>query len=270
MAPLKIAVAGASGRMGRAVIRAIDADAGATLAGALEREGADAIGRDAGQLAGVEATGVPITDSAEEALGEAEAIIDFTAPKATMALAQLAAARALIHVIGTTGLDASQEAQLGVDAERARIVKAGNMSLGVNLLTALVRQASAALGEDYDIEIFEMHHRAKVDAPSGTALMLGEAAAKGRGVDLTEHAVRGRDGMTGARPRGAIGFASLRGGTVVGEHRVILAGPHERVELAHVAEDRALFAGGAVRAALWAREQAPGLYSMADVLGLGE
>lgn len=270
MAPVKIAVAGAGGRMGQAVVRAIDASDGAALAGALERAGAETVGRDACQLAGLEPAGIAITDSAEEALGAAEAIIDFTAPAATMALAQLASARALIHVIGTTGLDASQEAQLAKDGERARIVKAGNMSLGVNVLADLVKRAATALGEDFDIEIVEMHHRAKVDAPSGTALMLGEAAAEGRGISLEEHAVRGRDGMTGARERGAIGFAALRGGTVVGEHRVILAGEHERIELVHVAEDRSIFAGGAVRAALWAREQAPGLYSMADVLGLGE
>ncbi len=270
MAPLKIAVAGAGGRMGQAVVRAIDSVDDAALAGALERAGADTVGRDAGQLAGLEPAGIAITDSAEEALGSAEAIIDFTAPAATMALAQLAAARSLIHVIGTTGLDAGQEAQLKADAGRARIVKAGNMSLGVNLLTALVRQAAAALGEDFDIEILEFHHRSKVDAPSGTALMLGEAAAEGRGISLEDHAVRSRDGMTGARDRGAIGFATLRGGSVVGEHRVVLAGPHERVELAHVAEDRSIFANGAVRAAIWARDRAPGLYSMADVLGLSE
>ena len=172
-------------------------------------------------------------------------------------------------MIGTTGLSAADLAGIESAAWHAPVVRSGNMSLGVNLLAALVRQAARALGQDFDIEIVEMHHRMKVDAPSGTALLLGEAAAAGRGVDLDAHAVRGRDGHTGPRPPGAIGFATLRGGTVIGEHRVLFAGAGERVEFAHMAEDRGIFARGALQAALWARGRKPGLYGMDDVLGIG-
>jgi len=173
-----------------------------------------------------------------------------------------------VHVIGTTGFDAAGEALINDAAAKATIVKAGNMSLGVNLLALLTQKVAAALGEDYDIEIVEMHHRMKVDAPSGTALMLGEAAAKGRGVPLGEKSVRVRDGHTGARKPGDIGFATLRGGSVVGDHTVIFAGDGERIELTHLAADRGIFARGAVKAALWGKGRAPGLYSMADVLGI--
>ena len=185
-----------------------------------------------------------------------------------MELAALAAQARIIHVIGTTGLGAGDIEKIEAAARHAVIVRSGNMSLGVNLLAGLARQVAATLGAEFDIEIVEMHHRMKVDAPSGTALMLGEAAAKGRGVDLASHSDRGRDGIAGARKPGDIGFASLRGGTVVGEHSVIFAGPSERIELTHKAEDRSLFAHGALRAALWARGRKPGHYSMADVLGL--
>jgi 4-hydroxy-tetrahydrodipicolinate reductase len=269
MAPLKIAVAGAGGRMGQAVIRAVAPHKDATICGALDRPDADAIGRDAGSNAGLDPLGIEITGDAEQALGDAEAIIDFTTPDASVALAQLAAAKGLVYVVGTTGLSEEQERGIASAGNSARIVRSGNMSLGVNLLAELVRQAAAALDESFDIEVLEMHHRSKVDAPSGTALMLGEAAAAGRKIALADHSVRARDGHTGARAAGAIGFATLRGGTVVGEHTVILAGPHERLELTHVAEDRSLFANGAVGAALWARDKDPGLYTMADVLGLG-
>ena len=173
----------------------------------------------------------------------------------------------IAHVIGTTGLGAEDEAKIKAAARHAPIVKSGNMSLGVNLLAALVRQAAKALDPDYDVEVLEMHHRSKVDAPSGTALLLGRAAAEGRGIDLETHSVRGRDGITGARRRGDIGFATLRGGSVVGEHSVIFAGDGETIEFTHRATDRVLFARGAVKAALWARDRKPGLYSMADVLG---
>lgn len=264
---LRVAVAGAGGRMGAANIRAVLATPGLTLAAAFDRAGTSAIGRDAGALAGHEPVGVIVTDSPERAL-DADAILDFTAPAASVALARQAAVHGLIHIIGTTGCsDADNAAIAEAAAAGARIVKAGNFSLGVNLLAALVKRAAAALA-DFDIEILEMHHSGKVDAPSGTALLLGEAAAEGRGVSLATHSVRVRDGHTGAREPGVIGFASLRGGTVVGDHSVILAGNGERLELIHRAEDRGLFAQGALRAVLWARDKPAGLYDMADVLGL--
>jgi 4-hydroxy-tetrahydrodipicolinate reductase len=173
-----------------------------------------------------------------------------------------------VHVIGTTGLSEADEAAVKAAARHAGIVKAGNMSLGVNLLVALTRRVAEALDDDFDIEVVEMHHKHKIDAPSGTALMLGAAAAEGRRVDLGSASVRVRDGHTGARKKGAIGFASLRGGNVVGEHSVVFAGEGERIELTHRATDRGIFARGAVKAALWARGKGPGLFSMADVLGL--
>ena len=210
---------------------------------------------------------MPIVDHVEAALALAQGVIDFTAPAASVALARKAAERGLVHVLGTTGLSEDDEAAIRQAAKAgARIVKAGNFSLGVNLLMGLVKKAAADL-PGFDIEILEMHHNRKVDAPSGTALMLGEAAAAGRNVSLKDASVRVRDGHTGAREPGTIGFATLRGGNVIGEHSVIFAGPAERLELRHVADDRTLFAGGAVRAALWAKDQKPGLYSMADVLG---
>jgi len=269
MTDLKIAIAGAGGRMGGALVRAIGTAGGVVVHSAFDRAGNAAIGKDAGSLAGMEPLGIVITDDVGAALAGADAIIDFTVPEASAALARRAAAAGLVHVIGTTGCTPAQETairQAGRDG--ARIVKSGNFSLGVNLLAGLVKQAAAALGADFDVEILEMHHNRKVDAPSGTALLLGEAAAAGRGIELAAHSVSGRDGITGARDRGSIGFAALRGGTVVGEHTVIFAGDSERVELTHRAESRAIFAHGAVRAALWAAERQPGFYSMADVLGL--
>jgi 4-hydroxy-tetrahydrodipicolinate reductase len=267
MADLRIAVAGAGGRMGTAVIRAVSAAGGIAVAAAFDRIGAPAIGRDAGELAGIDALGVPVMDHLEVALAQAQGIIDFTAPAASVMLAKKAAERGMVHILGTTGLSADDEAAIRQAAKAgARIVKAGNFSLGVNLLLGLVRKAAAEL-PGFDVEILEMHHNRKVDAPSGTALMLGEAAASGRNVSLEEASVRVRDGHTGPRAPGSIGFAALRGGNVIGEHHVIFAGPNERLTLSHVADDRNLFAEGAVRAALWARDQKPGLYSMADVLG---
>jgi 4-hydroxy-tetrahydrodipicolinate reductase len=263
---LKVAIAGAGGKMGAANIRAAAATPGITVVAALDRPGAPAIGKDAGELAGLEALGVTIIDDVAAALAGAEAIIDFTAPANSVALAKEAAKRGLVHVVGTTGCSEADDAAIRAAASAARIVKAGNFSLGVNVLLGLVKQAAAAL-PGFDIEILEMHHNKKVDAPSGTALMLGEAAARGRNLDLKTHSVRVRDGHTGPREEGSIGFATLRGGNVIGEHRVILAGPSERIELNHIADNRALFAEGAVRAALWARSQRPGFYSMADVLG---
>jgi 4-hydroxy-tetrahydrodipicolinate reductase len=265
---MRVVVAGAGGRMGRMLIHAIAASKGLTLSGAVDAPDSAVIGRDAGELAGLGANGIKIVGDPAPLLQAADGLIEFTTPAATLALAELTAAAGIVHVIGTTGHSAEEEAAIGQAAKRAIIVKSGNMSLGVNLLAALVKRVAKALDEDYDIEIVEMHHNKKIDAPSGTALMLGHAAADGRGVDLKARSVRGRDGVTGARRAGDIGFASLRGGTVVGEHSVIFAGPAERVELAHRAEDRMIFARGALHAALWARGKKPGLYSMADVLGL--
>jgi 4-hydroxy-tetrahydrodipicolinate reductase len=270
MSDMRLVVAGAGGRMGRAVIKAIAETDGVVLAGAVEAPGAAVIGCDAGELAGLGRGGIAVSGEPPAALAEADGLIDFTTPAATIALAEQSAARGLVHVIGTTGLTPAQEKLVGAAAQRARIVKSGNMSLGVNLIAALVRQVAKSLGDEFDIEILEMHHNRKIDAPSGTALLLGAAAAAGRGIDLTEHSVRVRDGHTGARKAGDVGFASLRGGSVVGEHSVIFAGPHERIELVHKAEDRMIFARGAITAALWALRQKPGLYSMTDVLGLSD
>jgi 4-hydroxy-tetrahydrodipicolinate reductase len=270
MAKLKIAIAGAGGKMGAANIRAVREHPELELVGALDRAGSSAIGQDAGSVAGLNPAGVAITDDLSVALASADALIDFTSPAGSVALAQEAARRGLIHVIGTTGCSAEDDAAIKAAAHAgARIVKAGNFSLGVNTLLGLIEQAAKALPE-WDIEILEMHHNKKVDAPSGTALMLGEAAAKGRGVDLAEQSVRSRDGHTGARVKGTIGFATLRGGNVIGEHSVILAGPSERITLGHIADNRALFAEGALRAALWARDQKAGFYNMADVLGFSK
>ncbi len=269
MADLKIIVTGAAGRMGGAIIRAIAAKDGLALHAAVDRQGAEHIGADAGTLSGLPAMGLLITDDLEGALAGGDVIIDFTTPQTSVAIAQLAAKAGLAHVIGTTGCSEADEAAFHAAAKSgARIVKSGNMSLGVNLLASLVKQAASGLGSDFDIEVVEMHHNRKVDAPSGTALMLGEAAAKGRDIDLAENAVRVRDGITGARQEGTIGFATLRGGTVVGEHSVMFAGPAERITLTHSAEDRSLFANGAVHAAQWISDKKPGYYSMADVLGL--
>jgi 4-hydroxy-tetrahydrodipicolinate reductase len=267
---MPLIVVGAAGRMGQALIRMIDTIPGVRLGGAVERPGADMIGRDASALAGLEASGILITDDIAPLLSTADAILDFTSPKATLAFAELAAKSGIRHIVGTTGLEESDLEALAGFAEKTAIVRSGNMSLGVNLLAGLVEKAAAALDEDFDIEIVEMHHRMKVDAPSGTALLLGEAAAAGRRITLAQRSERGRDGITGKRGIGNIGFASLRGGTVIGEHTVTFAGPLERIELTHRAEDRSIFARGAVKAALWIRDKPPGLYSMADVLGLND
>ena len=267
MADLKLVVAGASGRMGRTLIREIAQGHGITLCGALEAEGHPNLGMDSGTLAGMQANGMKLTADPLPVLAEAQAVIDFTTPMVSLMLAELAAQARITHVIGTTGFSPEGEARIKAAARHAVIVKSGNMSLGVTLLTALVERAAKSL-PDYDAEILEMHHRMKVDSPSGTALMLGEAVARGRAVALEKKAVRGRDGLTGPRNDGAIGFASLRGGTVVGEHSVILAGPGERITISHSAEDRTIFAHGALTAARWGHGQKPGLYSMTDVLGL--
>lgn len=268
MSDLRIVIAGAAGRMGRVLLRSVIEGEGMCLAGALEHAGSPHLGEDAGFLAGLSATGIRVTPDPDLSLEQADAVIDFTIPAATVRLAQAAAARGVVHVIGTTGLSPADLASLAEAGERTVVVRSGNMSLGVNLLAALTRRVAATLGVAFDIEILEMHHARKVDAPSGTALLLGEAAAQGRGIDLHTHATRVRDGHTGARTPGDIGFASLRGGTEVGEHQVIFAGPFERIELAHKAQDRSIFATGALTAARWGQGRAPGLYSMADVLDI--
>jgi 4-hydroxy-tetrahydrodipicolinate reductase len=270
MPDMRLIVAGAGGRMGRALTRAISETQGAVLAGALEAPGSDLLGKDAGVLAGLPANGVKLSADLWAMTADADGILDFTVPGATIANVAIAAERGLVHVIGTTGLSASDDAVIKSVTNRAVVVKSGNMSLGVNLLAAVVKRVAKALDENFDIEIVETHHRMKVDAPSGTALMLGEAAAQGRGVALATRSARGRDGITGARRSGDIGFASLRGGTAAGDHSVSFLGPFERLTLSHHAEDRMLFAHGALRAALWAHGKKPGLYSVADVLGLAD
>lgn len=265
---MKIGIVGCAGRMGRMLSAAVLDAAGADLAGGTEQPGNPALGADMGALAGGRPAGVAVGADPEALFGAADAVIDFTVAAAAAGHARLAAAAKTALVVGTTGLGDEAMAALAGAAKDTAIVHAGNMSLGVNLLVGLAEQAARTLGPDYDIEVVEMHHRHKIDAPSGTALMLGRAAAKGRGVDHDRSAVMSREGETGARPGGAIGYAALRGGDVIGEHSVIFAGPGERVELAHKAADRGLFARGAVHAALWTEGRAPGLYTMRNVLGL--
>ncbi|WGR94639.1 4-hydroxy-tetrahydrodipicolinate reductase [Bradyrhizobium sp. ISRA443] len=270
MADMRLIVAGAGGRMGRTLTRVISETPGAVLVGALEAPGSELLGKDAGVLAGLPANGVTLSADLWSMSADADGILDFTVPAATIANVAIAAQRRLVHIIGTTGLSPSDDAVIRSVTDRAIVVKSGNMSLGVNLLAALVKRVAQSLDQSFDIEILEMHHKSKIDAPSGTALMLGEAAAAGRKIALEQHSARGRDGLTGARRAGDIGFASLRGGTIAGDHSVIFAGPSERITLSHHAEDRALFAQGALKAALWAHGKKPGMYSMADVLGLSE
>jgi 4-hydroxy-tetrahydrodipicolinate reductase len=269
MSDMRLIVAGAGGRMGRTLIRALAETEGATLVGALEAPGSELLGQDSGVLAGLAPNGIPLSADLWTLSKDADGILDFTVPAATIANVAIAAERGIVHVIGTTGLSASDNAVIKSVTQRAIVVQSGNMSLGVNLLAALVKQVAKSLDDDFDIEILEMHHRAKIDAPSGTAYLLGQAAAEGRGIALDGKSVRSRDGYTGARNRGDIGFATLRGGTVTGDHSVIFSGPYERIELTHRAEDRMIFARGAIKAACWARGRKPGHYSMADVLGIG-
>ncbi len=268
MEKMKLAVMGAGGRMGRALIAATEAADGTTVVGGTDQAGSDVIGKDLGEIAGVGSLGVKVTDDPLPLFTEIQGILDFTTPKATLEFAELAAQARIVHVIGTTGFSPEDEVKIKAAARHATIIKAGNMSLGVNLLTALTRQVAKALDQDFDIEILEMHHRQKVDAPSGTALMLGEAAAEGRNISLGKKSVWVRDGHTGPRRAGDIGFATLRGGDVVGEHSVIFASEGERLVLSHIVNDRQIFARGAVKAALWGWDKPPGLYSMMDVLGI--
>jgi 4-hydroxy-tetrahydrodipicolinate reductase len=263
-----IAIVGASGRMGQMLIKTVQDSETATLGGVCERVGHDWIGRDIGSCMGSAANGVIVSDDPARVIGNADAVIDFTAPAASVAHAALAAQTGTPLIIGTTGFADSDLTAIANSAQKTVIMRAGNMSLGVNLLMQLTKKVAAALDEDFDIEIIETHHRHKVDAPSGTALMLGQAAAEGRGVSLESVSDRGRDGITGERQRGAIGFHAVRGGDVIGEHDVLFASDGERIVLRHLASDRRVFARGALKAALWAQGQPAGEYDMLDVLGL--
>lgn len=266
---MRIGVTGCAGRMGRMLLHAVLHTPGAVLAGGVERAGHPALGSDLGGLAGADATGQVAASDPEALFAASDVVIDFSQPAAVPAHSRLAAAHRTALVVGTTGLSDQHREALAEAGRIVPVVVAANMSVGVNLLLGLTRRVAQVLGPEYDIEIVEMHHRHKIDAPSGTALALGEAAAAGRGVALGDAAVRVRDGHTGPRPAGAIGFATLRGGDVVGEHTVIFAGDGERLELTHKASSRSVFASGAIRAALWCRDRPPGLYGMRDVLGLG-
>jgi len=266
----RVAINGAAGRMGKALIRAVVEHEQLALGTAIERAGSEAVGKDAGEIAGVEAAGVELTDNARTATGDFDVAIDFTRPEATLALVEICREQGKAVVIGTTGLSAEQKETVAASAGGIPIVLAPNMSVGVNLTLKLLETAARVLGDSVDIEIVEAHHRHKVDAPSGTALAMGEAVAGALGRDLQKVAVSGRDGHTGERTRGEIGFSAIRAGDIVGEHTVMFAAEGERVEISHKASDRAIFSRGAARAAAWVSRQEAGLYSMADVLGLGE
>lgn len=268
MDTLSIGIVGCAGRMGRVLVKTVAETEGCELAGGSEAPGSDALGQDLGVLAGLGGLGLKVVSDPIEVFAAAHAVIDFTTPEASVHNAELAAQGQVAYVVGTTGLTPEQQGAMERAANHTPVVQAANMSLGVNVLLALVERAAAMLDADYDIEVLEMHHRWKVDAPSGTALALGRAAAAGRGVSLDEVARRGRDGMTGPRRRGDIGFAALRGGDVTGDHTVVFAADGERVEISHKAASREIYARGAVKAALWARGKPSGLYSMKDVLGL--
>ena len=263
-----ITITGASGRMGKMLVKEVLESKSARLVGAVERVGHAWVGLELGEAMGGSANGIIVTDDPLKAFALSQAIIDFTAPNATIEFAALAAQARAVHVIGTTGMTDQEIAALEPASRHAVIVRAGNMSLGVNILTKLVEKVSAALDDDFDIEIIESHHRHKVDAPSGTALMLGEAAAAGRGVKLADIRDGIRDGVAGARTTGNIGFASIRGGDIIGEHDVLFAAAGEQITLRHLATDRRIFARGALKAALWGQNQKPGHYDMMDVLGL--
>ncbi|MFB9353649.1 4-hydroxy-tetrahydrodipicolinate reductase [Sneathiella chinensis] len=267
---MKIGIIGCAGRMGRMLIKQVSETAGCTVAGGTEAPGSSFLGEDLGPLAGQVKLDAVVTDDTAALFDTVDAVIDFTSPKATVQHAKLAAEKGKILVIGTTGMTNEEQAEINAAGSSGVIVQGANMSLGVNLLAQLTRKVAAILDEDFDIEVLEMHHRHKVDAPSGTALLLGKAAAEGRNVDHDAVADRGRDGITGERKRGDIGYAVLRGGNVVGDHTVMFAADNEIIEISHKAGDRAIFARGAVRAALWAKDKPAGTYDMMDVLGLGD
>ncbi len=266
---IQLAIAGAAGRMGRALIAAASSDPALEIVGGSERPDSPALGADLGVLAGGEALGVACVDSMIEAARAAQVWIDFTTPAAALAaFSALKSTKVKAIVLGTTGFEAAQEALISKAAQHFCIVRSGNFSLGINLLMGLVKQAAERLGPDWDIEIFEAHHRRKVDAPSGTALMLGQAAASGRGISHTEIAAFDRHGVTAARKTGEIGYAVARGGGIIGEHEVMFASDDEVIRFSHSALNRAIFAKGALAAARWAAGNGPGLYAMSDVLGL--
>ncbi|MBP8851624.1 MAG: 4-hydroxy-tetrahydrodipicolinate reductase [Moraxellaceae bacterium] len=264
----RIAISGAGGRMGRALIQAVAAQEGATLAAAIERPDSTLVGADAGELAGIGACGVKVVGSLEAVINDFDVLIDFTVPAATIANLALCQQHGKRIVIGTTGLDDAQKAQLQAAAADAGVVYSGNYSVGVNVTLRLLELAAQAFGDSVDIEIIEAHHRHKVDAPSGTALMMGEAVAGALDRDLKQVAVYERHGHTGPRARESIGFQTIRGGDIVGDHNVMFIGEGERIEIRHVATSRMNFANGAVRAACWVQQQASGLYDMRDVLNL--
>jgi len=268
MSELKIGIVGCGGRMGRMLVKQVADTAGCTIIGGTEPAGSPFLGQDMGSLAGLDALNVEITDDTPALFRMADAVIDFTSPAATIANSKLAAANGKIHIIGTTGLSNEEQATLEEAGATGVIVQGANMSLGVNLLALLTKKVASILDDEFDIEVLEMHHRHKVDAPSGTALLLGKAAAVGRDVDHDSVADRGRDGITGARKKGDIGYAALRGGNVIGDHTVMFAAEDEIIEISHRSGSRAIYARGAVRAALWARSKEPGNYDMMDVLGL--
>ena len=265
---LKIAVLGASGRMGRAVLRCITESDDLEVVGAVTESTDSAIGCDAGEASGLGSLGIPLTDDRKKGLHEADAAIDFTLPSATEENIRACVKAGVALVIGTTGLETPQLKAMETGAEEIPLVYGRNMSIGMNVFMDLVSRATGALGEDYDVEIIEAHHRQKVDAPSGTAIALGERVADAKGQCLEDLAIYKRFGQIGPRVPGMIGFSVIRAGNIVGDHSVVFGGPEESVELAHRATDRMSFARGAVRAARWAIGRASGLYSMADVLGL--
>jgi len=267
MPDLRVIIVGASGRMGRMLVRAVTESRAATVVGATERPGSEFVGRDAGELAGVETLGVRLVGSLDDC-PEADVLIDFTTPVATLNHAAVVARRGMSMVIGTTGFDSDQLQQLHTTLAASSVVMAANYSVGVNLALSLIERAAQVLGNDYDAEIFEAHHKHKVDAPSGTALAMGKSLAAGRDVALDDVSVLSREGIIGARKPGSIGFSVVRGGNIVGEHKAMFIADEERIEINHIASDRMVFARGAVRAAGWLSDQANGWYDMQDVLGL--
>jgi len=264
---MKIGIVGCAGRMGRMLIAEVAAHKKAELVGGTEHAASPFLGQDLGTLAAIDTLEILVNDDVEKLFQQVDAIIDFTVPAATRNHAALAGKYGTALIVGTTGLSDDDQALIVGASKNAALVQAANFSIGVNLLLGLTEQVAARLGDDYDLEILEMHHRHKVDAPSGTALALGQAAASGRGVDLNNVSVYVREGQTGPRRSGDIGFATLRGGGVVGDHTVMFASDAERIEISHHAQSRGIFASGAVRAACWASNQSPGLYSMGDMLG---
>jgi 4-hydroxy-tetrahydrodipicolinate reductase len=268
MARTKMGVVGCGGRMGRMLVAEIAATEGCSVAGGSEAPGSGYVNQDIGELAGIGRIGIPIGEAVDKLIRDSDVVLEFTSPAATAEHAELAAGLGTAMVIGTTGLSPEQGERVRQAAREIPIVWAPNMSLGVNVLLSVVEEVAERLGPDWDVEIMEMHHRGKVDAPSGTALALGHAAAAGRNVVLDQVAQRGRDGITGARRTGDIGFAALRGGDAIGDHHVIFAGASERVELIHRATSRTIYAKGAVRAAQWVVGRPPGVYGLKEVLGL--